>query len=211
MNNTLTYLKQFTTPELLSLSSESVVSEYQSLSAIKQINNTPYIATLFVKLYSYIWALRRKYPTLDSETCSTAALEAINIILETFDVSKKTRVSTRFYSVYKRILYREFRPFMYKKRNLKIKMESLDDENENMQSLYDSIIDDRYETRMLNVETTITLFEVCPEDCAVILDYIIQGYNAKEISKIMEVPYSRIQNKLKKMRKVFAKDSEILI
>lgn len=200
MFETLKCMKRFVTKEMREATPEELASAY------KITKQDTIIAAMYEKLFAMALEIRNKYPIVtDDQTVATAILETIAVVLEEYDPSKSTKVSTTFYTYFSRRMYGESKPYTRKKRVCSEPQVSFDDcafkENSSGKSIsYADIIpcdksSDDLEQVLLNIEVdNLNLTELQKE----IIRLMYEGYSAKQISNI--IPNMTLQSVFKNIK-----------
>ena len=110
MQNTVKYLKQFVTPEMMKTSLEDLAKAYQ-LTYDERL-----ISALFIKLMPTTKLIASKYTSVTAEESVSFILQLITDIASQFDTEQKTKFTTYYSRCLERLMYGLLKPHLYQKR-----------------------------------------------------------------------------------------------
>lgn len=183
--NTTNYLKQFTTPNMLSSKNEDLVKSYQITK------DDRLISALFVKLINITDTITSQYTKIEPETSTSFILKLISDIALDFDTEKNAKFSTYYQNCLKRLMFGLYNPYRCKKRqgpepcSLSEPVFS-NGSSESHSTLGDTISYNDSNSR-IDFELYESLHNVFDDITAEIFICLSQGYSRTEIADILNV------------------------
>lgn len=194
MTDTIKYLRQFVTPEMLSSNEDDLANSY------RLTKDDRLIAALFIKLQLITESIITKYTSVEKETAISFTLTMLEDISSTFDKNKKVKFKTYYINSLKRLMYGLLETALRKKRVCTtevISFSTLIDNNSdsnNGRTIQD-LIDDKFSNyEKSDIELFTTINDSFDPLTAKVIICMAQGYNRPEIANILGIDVQLVRS-----------------
>lgn len=204
MQNTVKYLKQFVTPEMMKTSLEDLAKAYQ-LTYDERL-----ISALFIKLMPTTKLITSKYTSVTAEESVSFILQLITDIASSFDVEQKTKFTTYYSRCLERLMYGLLKPHLYQKRVCPTEEISFDEPayksgvNASNATVADVTPDRQHDSYSRDLELFDSLHNTFDKQTAEILVCIAQGYSRPETADQLNIPLREVYSAINKNKAALA-------
>lgn len=204
MQNTVKYLRQFVTPEMMKTSLEDLAKAYQ-LTYDERL-----ISALFIKLMPTTKLITAKYTSVTAEESVSFIMQLITDIASQFDAEQKTKFTTYYSRCLERLMYGLLKPHMYQKRVCPTEEISFDEPeykggvNVSNVTLADVTPDRRYASHSQDLELFDSLHNMFDKQTAEIFICIAQGYSRPETADQLNIPLREVYSAINKNKAALA-------
>lgn len=198
MDETVRYLRQFVTPEMMRSSLEDLVKSYQIT------NDDRLISALFIKLLPTTKLITAKYTSVKPEESVSHIMTTITDLALSFDTSQNTKFTTFYSRCLERLMYGLLKPYTYKKRQCPTELHSLQEPayiggfNDSNAILQDVIPDSRQHKNNTDLEIYNSLHNMFDELTANVFICIAQGYSRPETAEQLQIPLKTVYSIINK-------------
>lgn len=204
MQNTVKYLKQFVTLEMMKTSLEDLAKAYQ-LTYDERL-----ISALFIKLMPTTKLITSKYTSVTAEESVSFILQLITDIASSFDVEQKTKFTTYYSRCLERLMYGLLKPHLYQKRVCPTEEISFDEPayksgvNASNATVADVTPDRQHDSYSRDLELFDSLHNTFDKQTAEILICIAQGYSRPETADQLNIPLREVYSAINKNKAALA-------
>ena len=185
MTNTLIYLRQFVTPDMLSSTEDDLATSY------RLTKDDRLIAALFIKLLPVTEPIVNKYTSVEKETAISFILTMIEDIANNFDGSKKTKFKTDYITSLKRLMYGLLETALRKKRVCPTELKSIDERvfnnDESSEIIKDMLADNSWDEHRRDLELYDLISRVFDPLTSKIFICLAQGYSRSETANLLNI------------------------